>query len=69
MNNYMKLLADLANVDKVNKDEDNALILLSSLSDDKIWDIRSDLNQCKQSLSYNDVLATPVNHEVRRKDK
>ena len=36
MNNYMKLLADLANVDKVNKDEDNALILLSSLSDDKI---------------------------------
>ena len=31
MNNYTKILADLANVDEVNKDEDKALILLNSL--------------------------------------
>ena len=34
MNNYTKLLADIANVDEVMKDEDKALILLSSLLDD-----------------------------------
>ena len=35
MNNYMKLLADLANVDLVIEKEDKVLILLSSLSDEK----------------------------------
>jgi len=34
MNNYTKLFADLTNVDEVINDEDNALIMLSSLSDD-----------------------------------
>ena len=34
MNNYMKLLAYLVNVDVVIEDEDNALILLSSLPDE-----------------------------------
>ena len=34
MNNHTKLLADLANMDDVIKDEDNTFILLSSLSDD-----------------------------------
>jgi len=33
MNNYTELLLNLANVDQVIKDEDNALILLSSLPD------------------------------------
>jgi len=33
INNYMKLLADLTNVDVVIDDEDKVLILLSSLSD------------------------------------
>ena len=35
MNNYTKLLADLANVDEVIMDEDKALILLSSLPDEE----------------------------------
>jgi len=35
MNNYTKLLADLANVNEVIKDEDKALILLSSLPDEE----------------------------------
>ena len=34
MNNYMKLLVDLDNVDVVIEEEDKALILLSSLSDE-----------------------------------
>ena len=34
MNNYMKLLAVLANVDEVIKDEDRALVLLISLLDE-----------------------------------
>ena len=35
MNNYTKILADLANVDEVIKNEDKALILLNSLLDDE----------------------------------
>jgi len=35
MNNYMKLLTDLANVDEVIKDEDKALLLLSFLLDEE----------------------------------
>jgi len=35
MNNYMKLLADLAKVDEVIKDKDKSLILLNSLSDEE----------------------------------
>ena len=35
MKKYTKLLADLANVDEVIKDEDKALILLSSLLDEE----------------------------------
>jgi len=33
MNNNMKLLADITNIDEMIKDEDNVLILLSSLPD------------------------------------
>ena len=35
MNNYMKLLVELANVGEVIKDEEKVLILLSSLSDEE----------------------------------
>ena len=35
MNNYMKLLVDLANVNEMIKDEENALILLSPLPDEE----------------------------------
>jgi len=34
MNNYIKILADLANMDVVIEEEDKALILLSSLPDE-----------------------------------
>jgi len=35
MNNYLKLFADLTNVNEVIKDEDKALILLSSFLDEE----------------------------------
>jgi len=54
MNNYTKLLADLANVDEVIKD-DNALILLSSLPDKDYKTFVLIVINGKQSLSYNEV--------------
>ena len=35
MSNYTKFLTDLVNIDEVIKDEDKALVLLSSLPDDE----------------------------------
>ena len=51
MNNYTKLLADLANVDEMVKDKNKALILLSSLSDDEYETIVLTLINGKSSLS------------------
>jgi len=69
MNNYTKLLAELVNVDKVIKDEDKVLILLSFLPDDDYETFIFTLINGKQSLSYNEVSATLMNHELRLKDK
>jgi len=69
MNNYMKLLADLANMDGVIKDEDKALILLSSLPDEEHETFVLTLINDKASLSYNDVSVVFVNHDVRKKGK
>jgi len=56
-------------VNEVIKDEDKALILLSFLSDEEYETFVLILINDKASLSYKDVLAVLVNHEVRRKDK
>ena len=69
MNNYMNLLVDLANVDKMIKEEEKALTLLSSLPDEKYVIFVLTVINSKQSLSYNVVSAAPVCHEVRNKDK
>jgi len=69
INNYTKLLTDLANVDEVIKDEDKALNFLSSLPDEKYETFILTLINDKKSLSYSDVSIAIVNHEVRRKDK
>ena len=69
MDNYMKLLVDLTNVDEVIKDEDKVLILLSSLLDEEYETFVLTLINGKSSLSYNYVSAALVNHEVKRKDK
>jgi len=65
MNNYTKLLIDLPNKDDVIKDEDKALILLSSLLDDDYETCVLTLINGKQSLSYNEVLAALVNYKLR----
>jgi len=51
------------------KDEDKALILLSSLLDEKYKTFILTLINGKASLSYNNVSASLMNHEVRRKQK
>ena len=56
MNNYTKLLADLANVDEVIKDGDKALILLSSLLDEEHDTLILTLINGKSSLSYSRLL-------------
>lgn len=69
MNAYMKLLPDLVYVDKVIKDEGNALILLSSLLNKEYETCVLTLINEKSSLSYNEVTAALMNHELRRKDR
>ena len=69
MNDYTKLLTDLVNVDVDIEEEDKALILLNSLPDEEYGTFILTLINGKQSLNYNDVSATLVNYEVRRKDK
>ena len=69
MNNYMKLLADLANVDKVIQDEDKALILLSSLLNDEYETFVLILINAKQSLSDSELSVALVNHALRRKEE
>ena len=69
MNIYTKLLADLTNVDEMIKNQDKALILLSFLPVEEYETFVFTLINGKALLSYNDVSATLVNHEMRRKDK
>ena len=69
MNDYMKFLTDLINVDVNIEEENKALILLNSVPDEKYETFVLTLINGKQSLNYNDVLAALVNYEVRRKDK
>jgi len=69
MNNYMKLLVNLANMDVVIEEEDKALILLSSFPDEDYETFVLILINGKQSLSYNEVSFVLINHELRRKDK
>ena len=51
------------------KDEDNTLILLSSLSNEEYKTFVLILINGEQFFSYNEVSASLVNHELRRKDK
>ena len=64
MNNYTKLLADLANIDEKIKDEDKALILLSSLLDDEYETFVLIFINGKSSLSYDKVSTALVNPEL-----
>jgi len=56
-------------VDGVIKNEDKALILLSSLPDEEYETFVLTLINIKSLLSYYDMLAALMNHEIRRKDK
>ena len=69
INNYMKLLADLTNLDIVIEDVDKALILLSSLPDEGYETFVLTLINRRISLSYSEMIAALVSLELRRKDK
>ena len=69
LNNYTKLLVDLANLNEVINDEDKALILLSSLPDEDYETFILTLINSKQSFSYNEISSALINHELRRKNK
>ena len=69
MNNYMKLLTDLVNVDVAIEEKDKTLILLNYLPDEEYKIFVLTLINNKQSLNYSNVSVALVNHEVRRKDK
>jgi len=69
MNNYIKLLTNLANVDVVIEDENKALTLLCSLPEEEHETLVLTIINGKQSLSYNEVSSSLVYHELRRKDK
>jgi len=69
MNNYTKLLTDLANMDVLNEKENKALILLNSLPDEEYETIVLILINGKQTLNYSNVSTGLENYEVRTKDK
>ena len=63
-----KLLTNLANVDAVIEDEGTALILLSSLLDERYEIFVLTLINGRTSLSYSVVTTALVNLELKRKD-
>jgi len=68
INNYTKLLVHLANMDEMIKSEEKTLNLLSYFPDDEYETFVLTLINGKSSLSYDEVSAALVNHELRRKD-
>ena len=69
MNNYMKLLADLINVDVEVEEDDEAVIFLNSLPYKEYGTFVLNLINGKQTLNYSDVSAALINYEARWKDK
>jgi len=69
INNYTKFLPDLINLDVVIKDEDKALILLSSLPDERYETFMLTLINERTFLNYSEVSAALVDLELRRKNK
>lgn len=67
INDYNKILADLANLDMKIPDEDKALCLLNSLPDD--YDhLTTTLLYGKSEVKLDEVSAALVNHECRKKE-
>ena len=69
MNNYIKFLTDLINVDVKIDEEDKAVILLNSLPDEEYKTFTLILINGRQTLNYKEVSAALVNYEVRRHDR
>ena len=68
MDEFTKLLADLASLDEKIADEDKVLLLLNSLPEE-FEHFTMTLIHGKEKLSYEEVSSALVNHEYRRRDK
>jgi len=68
MNSYTKLLTDLVNMDMTIDEEDNVIILLNSLPEEKYENFTLTLINGRKSLNYNEVPAALMNYEVRGQD-
>ena len=68
VNDYTKLLVDLANMNVVIEEEDKTLILLNSFPDEDYETFILTLINGEQSLDYNEAFSALVNHKLRRKD-
>ena len=63
MNNYTKLLINLVNMDVKINEEDKAVILVNSLSDEEYETFIVTLINGRQILNYSEVSAALVNYE------
>ena len=69
MNSYTMLPADLVDVDVKIDEEDKAVILLNSLSDEEYETFTLTLINGRQTLNYSEVSTALVNYKVRRQNR
>ena len=65
---FNRLLADLLNLDETFKDEQKAMLLIGSLPDE-LDHLCITLIHGKEKLSFEEVCATLLNYEIRKKDQ
>ncbi|KAK8936454.1 hypothetical protein KSP39_PZI012284 [Platanthera zijinensis] len=68
LNEFMKLLTDLLNMDEDIDDKDKTFLLLNSLPDE-YENFTMFLIHGKEILKYSEMSTTLLNHEFRRRDK
>ncbi|ONK80561.1 uncharacterized protein A4U43_C01F19200 [Asparagus officinalis] len=68
VNNFTKLISDIANVDIMVEDEDKAMLLLCSLSEDDFGMFFLTLINGRTTVSYKEVTSALVNYELRKND-
>ena len=68
VNNFTKLLSDMANVDIIVEDEDKAMLLLCSLPEDDFGTFVLTMINERTTVSYKEVTSALVNFELRKSD-
>ncbi|ONK57948.1 uncharacterized protein A4U43_C09F5950 [Asparagus officinalis] len=68
VNNFTKLLSDIANVDIMIEDEDNAMLLFCSLPEDDFGTFVFNMINERTTVSYKEVTSVLINYELRKGD-